>query len=98
MRTAHTLFWIIKTSEKNLRINKQATKRPGKPNLLKEFYLPLAGLSVALGLMSACEMGPNNYIFLLSIAGPDFATFEKPLQTAACRVMQTFGAQSSMKA
>lgn len=74
----HTpLFWIIKTSEKNLRINKQATKRPGKPNLLKEFYLPLTGLSVASGLMSACEMSLNNCIFLLSISGPDFATFEK---------------------
>lgn len=95
----HTpMFWITKASEKNLRINKQATKGPGKANLLKEFYLPLTGLSVALGLMSACEMGLNNYIFLLSISSPEFATFEKPLQTVVCRMMQTFGEQSSMRA
>lgn len=53
---------------------------------------------MALGLISACEMSLNNNIFLLSISGPDFFIFEKPLHAAACRVMQTFGEQSLMKA
>lgn len=60
--------------------------------------MPRAGLTVPPGLMSACEMSLRNYIFFLSIAGPDFATFEKPLQAATCRAMQTSNEQGLTKA
>ena len=48
--------------------------------------------------MSACEMSFNNYVFFLFIAGPDFAAFEKPLQAAALRAVQTSDEQSLMEA
>lgn len=70
---------------------------PGNSSLPKEFCLPRAGLALLSGLMSSCETRLNNYIFFLSIAGPDFAAFEKPLQAATCRVMQTSDEQSAMK-